>query len=410
MILELSFIKKEKFMNRNSGKFVFSHILNFIPRYEFDQCVLRYGGNYRARSFSCYDQFLSMAFAQLTSRESLRDIEICLKAMSRKLYHIGFRGTVSKSTLSEANEKRSSEIYSDFAKVLMLKASKLYSSDSLAEKDLAKKLDFEINNSLYALDSSVIDLCLSTFPWAKYKTTKSAIKLHTLLDLRGNIPSFVVITDGKGSDPAMMDKIFFEAGSIYLMDRGYTDFKRLHRISQLGAFFVIRMHKRIIFKRVYSHPIDKNTGLICDQTVLLNSEFGLRTYPSQVRRVRFYDKDTQNDLEFLTNNFELPALTIAKLYKQRWQVELFFKWIKQHLCIKAFFGTSKNAVETQIWIAISIYLLIAIIKKTLKLDESLYTLSQIFSLSLFERTNNLSDFIKLNCTKSEPEITDLFSL
>jgi len=397
-------------MNRNSGKFVFSHILNFIPRYEFDQCVLRYGGNYRARSFSCYDQFLSMAFAQLTSRESLRDIEICLKAMSRKLYHIGFRGTVSKSTLSEANEKRSSEIYSDFAKVLMLKASKLYSSDSLAEKDLAKKLDFEINNSLYALDSSVIDLCLSTFPWAKYKTTKSAIKLHTLLDLRGNIPSFVVITDGKGSDPAMMDKIFFEAGSIYLMDRGYTDFKRLHRISQLGAFFVIRMHKRIIFKRVYSHPIDKNTGLICDQTVLLNSEFGLRAYPSQVRRVRFYDKDTKNDLEFLTNNFELPALTIAKLYKQRWQVELFFKWIKQHLCIKAFFGTSKNAVETQIWIAISIYLLIAIIKKTLKLDESLYTLSQIFSLSLFERANNLSDFIKLNCTKSEPEITDLFSL
>jgi len=346
-----------------------------------------------------------MAFAQLTSRESLRDIEICLKAMSHKLYHVGFRGAVSKSTLSEANEKRSSEIYSDFAKVLMLKANSLYSSDSLSQKDLG----FEINNSLYALDSSVIDLCLSTFPWAKYKTTKSAIKLHTLLDLRGNIPSFVVITDGKGSDQAMMDKIFFEAGSIYLMDRGYTDFKRLHRITQLGAFFVIRMHKKIRFKRIYSHPIDKNTGLICDQTVLLNSEFGLKTYPSQVRRVRFYDQDTKNDLEFLTNNFELPALTIAKLYKQRWQVELFFKWIKQHLRIKAFFGTSRNAVETQIWIAISIYLLIAIIKKTLKLDESLYTLSQILSLSLFERTQNLNDFIKLNCTKSETEITDLFS-
>lgn len=393
-------------MNRNSGKFVFSHILNFMPKHEFDQCVLRYGGNYRTRSFSCYDQFLCMAFAQLTSRESLRDIEICLKAMSHKLYHVGFRGAVSKSTLSEANEKRSSEIYSDFAKVLMLKASKLYSSDSVSQKDLG----FEINNSLYALDSSVIDLCLSTFPWAKYKTTKSAIKLHTLLDLRGNIPSFIVITDGKGSDQAIMDKIFFEAGSIYLMDRGYIDFKRLHRISQLGAFFVIRIHKQIRFKRVYSRPIDKTTGLICDQTVLLNSEFALRTYPSQVRRVRFYDEDTKNDLEFLTNNFELPALTIAKLYKQRWQVELFFKWIKQHLRIKAFFGTSRNAVETQIWIAISIYLLIAIIKKTLKLDESFYTLSQIFSLSLFERTQNLSDFIKMNCKESEPEITDLFSL
>ena len=376
-------------MNRNSGKFVFSHILKFMPMHEFDQCVLRYDGNYRTQSFSSYDQFLCMAFAQLTFRESLRDIETCLRSMSSKLYHIGFRGKVSRSTLAYANENRNCEIYSDFAKVLMLKASKLYSSDSLVEKDLAKKLDFEINNSLYALDSSVIDLCLSTFPWAKYKTTKSAIKLHTLLDLRGNIPSFIVITDGKGSDQAMMDKIFFEAGSIYLMDRGYTDFKRLHRITQMGAFFVIRMHKKIRFKRVYSHSIDKDTGLICDQTVLLNSDFGLKTYPSQVRRVRFYDQDTKNDLEFLTNNFELPALTIAKLYKQRWQVELFFKWIKQHLRIKAFFGTSRNAVETQIWIAISIYLLIAIIKKTLKLDESFYTLSQILSLSLFERTKNL---------------------
>ncbi len=326
--------------------------------------------------------------------------------MANKLYHIGFRGRVSKSTLSDANEKRNSEIYSDFAKVLMLKAQKLYSSESLEDQYLS-----ELSNSLYALDSSVIDLCLSTFPWARYKTTKSAIKLHTLLDLRGNIPSFIVITDGKGSDQAMMDKIFFEAGSIYLMDRGYTDFKRLFRITQLGASFVIRMHKKIRFKRVYSHPIDKkNTGLICDQTVLLNSKFGLKTYPSQVRRVRFYDAETQNDLEFLTNNFDLPALVIAKLYKQRWQVELFFKWIKQHLRIKAFFGTSRNAVETQIWIAISIYLLIAIIKKTLKLDESLYTLSQIFSLSLFERTQNLSGFVKLSCTKSETEITDLFSL
>ncbi len=394
-------------MNRISGKFVFSHLMNFMPMHEFDQCVLRYNGNYRTQSFSSYDQFLCMAFAQLTYRESLRDIETCLRSMSNKLYHIGFRGKVSKSTLAYANENRNCEIYSDFAKVLMLKASALYSSDSLAEKDLG----FEINNSLYALDSSVIDLCLSTFPWARYKTTKSAIKLHTLLDLRGNIPSFIVITDGKGSDQAMLDKIFFEAGSIYLMDRGYTDFKRLFRITQSGAFFVIRMHKKIRFKRVYSHPIDrKNTGLICDQTVLLNSEFALKTYPSQVRRVRFYDAETQNDLEFLTNNFELPALTIARLYKQRWQVELFFKWIKQHLRIKAFFGTSRNAVETQIWIAISIYLLIAIIKKTLKLDESFYTLSQIFSLSLFERTQNLSDFVKLSCKNKQPEFDGAYSL
>ncbi len=393
-------------MGRAPGKFVFSHIMNFMPKHEFDECVLRYGGNHRAQSFSCYDQFLCMAFAQLTGRESLRDIETCLRSMSRKLYHVGLRGNVSKSTLAYANENRDSEIYSDFAKVLMLKAQKLYSSDSLAEKDLG----FEITNSLYALDASVIDLCLTMFPWAKYKSTKSAIKLHTLLDLRGNIPSFIVITDGKGSEQKIMDEVTWQAGAIYLMDRGYIDFKRLHNITTSGAFFVIRLRKGINLRRLYSHKVDKETGLICDQTMVMNNYQSSRDYPSQIRRVRFYDQENDKDLEFLTNNFDLPALTIAKLYKQRWQVELFFKWIKQHLRIKAFFGTSKNAVTTQIWIAISVYLLIAIIKKTLKFDESLYTLSQIFSLSLFERTQNLSDFIKSNYTKPESETSDLFSL
>lgn len=400
------FFKKGGFVNRTAGKFVFSHIMSFLPKHEFDECVLRYGGNYRAQSFSCYDQFLSMAFAQLTARESLRDIEICLKAMSNKLYHLGFRGGVSKSTLSYANEKRSSEIYSDFAKVLMDKARAIYQSKSLYDKDLSR----EITNSLYALDSSTIELCLSCLPWAKYKRDVPAIKLHTLLDLRGNIPSFVIVTDGKVSDQAMMDKIIWEAGSIYLMDRGYIDFKRLYRITKSGAFFVTRLHKQIRSKRVYSHLVDKNTGLICDQTIRLNSDFALRTYPSLVRRVRFYDEETKKDLEFFTNNFDLPALTIAKLYKQRWQVELFFKWIKQHLRIKAFFGTSENAVKTQIWIAISVYLLIAIIKKTLKLDESLYTLSQVFSLSLFERTQNLSDFVKQNCKNQATESDEAYWL
>ena len=393
-------------MNRVSGKFVFSHIMNFMPRHEFDQCVLGYNGNYRAQSFSCYDQFLCMAFAQLTGRESLRDIETCLSSMSNKLYHVGFRSRMSRSTLSYANENRSPDIYSDFAKVLMVKAQKLYSSDSLAEKNLG----FEITNSLYALDGSVIDLCLSMFPWAKYKSTKSAIKLHTLLDLRGNIPSFIVITDGKGSEQKVMDEVPWQAGAIYLMDRGYIDLKRLHKITTSGAFFVIRLRKGINLRRLYSHKVDKETGLICDQTMVMQNFYSARDYPSQIRRVRFYDEETKKDLEFLTNNFDLPALTIARLYKQRWQVELFFKWIKQHLRIKAFFGTSRNVVETQIWIAISVYLIIAIIKKTLKLDESFYTLSQIFSLSLFERTQNLSDFIKSNYTKPEPETVDLFSL
>ncbi len=391
-------------MNRISGKFVFSHIMNFMPKHEFDQCVLRFDGDYRTRSFSCYDQFLCMAFAQLTFRESLRDIETCLRSVSNKLYHVGFRGMVSRSTLSDDNEKREAEIYANFAKVLMSKAQKLYSSESLADKNLS-----EINNSLYALDASTIDLCLSVFPWAKYTRIRSAIKLHTLLDLRGNIPSFIVITDGKSSDFQVMDEMIWQAGAIYLMDRGYFDFSRLFNITKSGAFFVTRLRKRLNWKRIYSHKVDKESGLICDQTVTMTSARAAN-YPAQLRRVKFFDKETNKTLEFLTNNFELPALTIARLYKQRWQVELFFKWIKQHLRIKAFFGTSENAVKTQIWIAISVYLLIAIIKKTLKLDESLYTLSQIFSLSLFERTQNLSDFIKQNYKNQTTESDEIYSL
>lgn len=395
-------------MNYTSGKFVFSHIMKFMPMHEFSKCVSDHNGEYRMRSFSCYDQFLSMAFAQLTGRESLRDIETCLGSMRSKLYHIGFRGKMSKSTLSDANESRDSEIYSNFAKVLMVKAQKLYSSDSLADTDLSL-----ITNSLYALDASTIDLCLSVFPWAKYKSTKSAIKLHTLLDLRGNIPSFIIITDGKGSEPKVMDEIPWQSGAIYLMDRGYIDLKRLYNITTSGAFFVIRMRNNIHWRRLYSHKVDKHAkeaGLICDQTVIMTFRQSFKNYPAQMRRVKFYDKETDKQLEFLTNNFDLPALTIARLYKQRWQVELFFKWIKQHLRIKAFFGTSENAVKTQIWIAISVYLLIAIIKKTLKLNESLYTLSQIFSISLFERTLDLKDFIKQNYKNEEPEIGGLFDL
>lgn len=342
-----------------------------------------------------------MAFAQITFRKSLRDIETCLRSVSNKLYHVGFRGKVSKSTLSDANEKRDAEIYADFAKVLMRKAQKLYSSESLEDKRLS-----EINNSLYALDASTIDLCISVFPWAKYTRIRSAIKLHTLLDLRGNIPSFIVITDGKSSEFQVMDKLMWQTGAIYLLDRGYFDFSRLFKS---GAFFVTRLRKGLNWKRIYLHKVDKESGLICDQTVSMTSARSAN-YPAQLRRVKFFDKETNKTLEFLTNNFELPALTIAKLYKQRWQVELFFKWIKQHLRIKAFFGTSKNAVETQIWIAISVYLLIAIIKKTLKLEESLYTLSQIFSISLFERTHNLSDFIKQNYKNQNTESDETYSM
>ena len=384
-----------------SGRFIFSHILRFLPIYEFDQCVDRYNGNYRSRSFSCYEQFICLAFAQLTGRASLRDIEICLRSMTNKLYHIGIRGKISRSTLADANESRDWNIYHDFAQILIAKAQKLYAGSQLS---------IDIGNELYALDSSTIDLSLSVFPWAKSKASKGAIKLHTLLDLRGNIPSFIIITDGKVSDVKIMDDIFWEAGSIYLMDRGYLDFARLYKITTSGAFFVTRLKKKIKWKRLCSQPADKENGIICDQIIILESDLSYKNYPTHLRRVKYYDKELNKRLVFLTNNFILSSLTIAKLYKQRWQVELFFKWIKQHLKIKSFYGTSENAVKTQIWIAISVYLLIAIIKKTLKLEESLYTLSQIFSLSLFERVQCLQDFIKQDCINSIPEDAEQLSL
>ncbi len=360
----------------NSGKTIFSQIIDFLPQKQFRKCVDRYNGNHRVRSFTCYDHFLCMAFAQLTYRESLRDIECCLRSVHEKLYHIGIRGKVSRSTLSDANENRDWRIYQDFAQVLIQEARSLYINDDFG---------LELDETVYALDASTIDLCLSSFPWAKFRKTKSAVKLHTLLDLRGNIPTFISITDGKVHDVNILDELIPEPGAIYLMDRGYLDFKRLYNWNQNLAFFVTRAKKNTGLRRIYSNPIDKTTGLRCDQIVMLTGYLSKKAYPEKLRRIKFYDSETENTLVFLTNNFVLPALTIADLYRCRWQVELFFKWIKQHLRIKKFFGTSENAVKTQIWIAVSVYVLVAIVKKRLKLDITLYTILQTFSITLFEK-------------------------
>ncbi|MGB2927311.1 MAG: IS4 family transposase [Desulfobacterales bacterium] len=360
----------------NYGKTIFSQIIDFFPYKKFRRCVKRYNGNYRVRSFTCYDQFLCMAFAQLTYRESLRDIECCLRAIHEKLYHMGINGKVSRSTLADANEKRDWRIYSDFAQILIHKARKLYAGEDFG---------LELEETVYALDASTIDLCLSVFPWARFRKSKGAVKLHTLLDLRGNIPSFISITDGKVHDVNILDELIPEAGAIYLMDRAYLDFERLYTMHQCSAFFVTRTKSNTAIRRIYSNPIDKSTGLRCDQTVALTGFYSKKAYPEKLRLVKFFDAETGKRLSFLTNHFSLPALTIAELYRYRWQVELFFKWIKQHLRIKAFYGTSENAVKTQIWIAISIYVLVAIIKKRLKIEFSLYTILQIFSISVFEK-------------------------
>ncbi len=360
-----------------SGKIVFSQIMEFLPMYEFHKCVERYHGNRKTKSFSCLDQFLCMTFAQLTFRESLRDIESCLRSMNNKLYHMGIRGSIAKSTLSDANEHRDWRIYFDFAQVLIHIAKDLYSNDDFG---------VELNNTVYALDSTTIDLCLSVFPWAAYCKDQAGIRLHTLLDLRGPIPSFVEITDAKVHDVEILDLLIPEAGSFYIMDRGYLSFKRLYVIDQSSAFFVIRSKKNIQFKRLYSAAIDKLTGLRSDQTIILTGQDAPQFYPDKLRRVVFYDKERNQRLIFLTNNFKLSAETITKLYKQRWKIELFFKWIKQHLRIKAFFGTSQNAVKTQIWIAISVYVLIAIIKKRLNINSQLYIILQILSVTAFEKT------------------------
>jgi hypothetical protein len=358
------------------GQTVFSQVMGFLPQYKFRQCVNRYGGNYRTRSFTCYDQLLCMAFAQLTYRESLRDIECCLRAMREKLYHMGIRGRISRSTLADANEKRDWRIYSDFALVLIDEARRLYVDDDFG---------LELKETVYALDSSTIDLCLSVFPWARFRRTKAAVKLHTLLDLRGDIPTFIWITDGKVHDVNVLDILIPEPGAIYIMDRAYLDFKRLYQMHQSSAVFVIRSKTNTGLRRLYSHKVDKSTGLICDQTVVLTGFYSKKDYPDKLRRIKYFDAEKGRSFVFLTNQFMLPALTIAELYRYRWRVEIFFKWIKQHLRIKKFFGTSKNAVKTQIWTAISTYVLVAIMKKRLKIDLTLYTILQILSITLFEK-------------------------
>ena len=358
------------------GQTVFSQVMGFLPQNKFRQCVNRYHGNRRVRSFTCYDQLLCMAFAQLSYRESLRDIECCLRAMHEKLYHMGIRGKVSRSTLADANEKRDWRIYSDFAQILIHEARQLYVDDDFG---------LELKDTVYALDASTIDLCLSVFPWARFRKTKGAIKLHTLLDLRGDIPTFIWITDGKVHDVNVLDHLVPEPGSIYIMDRAYLNFKRLYELHQCSAIFVTRTKTNTKLQRIYSHKVDKNIGVRCDQTVVLKGFYSKKDYPEKLRRVKFFDAEKGRSFVFLTNQFMLPAHTIAELYRYRWRVEIFFKWIKQHLRIKSFYGTSLNAVKTQIWIAISTYVLVAIMKKRLQIDLTLYTILQILSITLFEK-------------------------
>ena len=360
----------------NLGRAVFSQLLEHLPAYEFQKCVARYGGDSYFRGFSCLDQYLAMAFAQLTYRESLRDIEACLRSVGPKLYHMGLRGKVSRTTLADANERHDWRIYADFAQVLIGIARPLYARDPIG---------VDLDQSLYALDSTTIDLCLSLFPWAKFRKHKAAVKMHTLLDLHGNIPTFISITDGKVHDVNILDEILPEAGAFYVMDRGYVDFERLYVFTLSAAFFVVRTKSNVLLQRRYSHPVDKSTGVRSDHTVILTAIDSAKAYPEVLRRVSYLDVETKKRFKFLTNNFTLPALTITQIYKARWQVELFFKWIKQHLRIKAFYGTSENAVKTQIWIAVSIYVLVAIIRKRLTLKASLYQILQILSVTLFEK-------------------------
>jgi hypothetical protein len=360
----------------NKGKTIFAQIMDFLPIRKFRQCVERYKGNYRVRSFTCYDQLLCMAFAQLTYRESLRDIQCCLRAVQDKLYHMGIRGKVSRSTLADANETRDWRIYRDFAQIVINEARALYSKDDFG---------LQLDETVYALDATIIDLCLSLFPWAHFRKTKAAIKMHTLLDLRGNIPSFIAITDGKYHEVNIWDHLMPEVGAIYIMDRGYLDFERLYMLHQIPAFFVIRTKSNTVLRRLYSRSVDKESAIRCDQIVVPVTYYSKKDYPEKLRRIKYYDTLTDKRLTFITNHFKLPALYIADLYKRRWQVEIFFKWIKQHLRIKRFYGTSENAVKTQICIAVSIYVLVAIIKKRLNIDLSLYTILQILSITIFEK-------------------------
>jgi len=359
-----------------SGQLIFAQLMEFLPRHEFNACVRRYRGDRRTRGFSCRDQFLCLAFGQLTFRESLRDIQTCLRAVGPKLYHAGLRGRISRSTLADANRAHDWRIYADFAQVLIRQARELHAHEPLS---------VELEQTVYALGSTTIDLCLSLFPWAPFRRHKAAIKLHTLLDLRGNIPSFVHVSHGKMHDVTALDQLPIEAGAFYVMDRGYVDFRRLYRFTQGGAFFVTRSKKNLDCTRRTRREIDATTGLRSDQTIVLAGLKSSRLYPDPLRRIAFYDAETERRFVFLTNNFTLPALSVAQLYKCRWQVELFFKWIKQHLRIKAFYGTSDNAVKTQVWVAISVYVLVAIVKKQLRIDRSLYEILQILSVTLFEK-------------------------
>jgi hypothetical protein len=362
----------------NTERTVFSQILDFIPRYQFRACVNRYNGNHRVKSFSCFDQYLTMAFAQLTYRESLRDVETCLRALEDKLYRCGFRGKISRSTLADANEKRSWQIYHDFAQALIAKARQLYANEDFG---------ITLKNTVYALDATVIDLCLSLFPWAQHRKHKSAVKLHTLMDLKGSIPTYIRITSGAVHETTVFRTLLLEPLAIYVMDKGYIDFATLYSFSKSKSFFVVRAKKNLVYYRKCSRLVEKNTGLRSDQTIKLTGPKTSKLYPIPLRRISFRDEDQSRTFVFLTNNFQLEAFTVCQLYKLRWQIELFFKWIKQHLRIKSFFGTSINAVKTQIWIAISVYVLVAIIKKELKLERSLHEILQILSILLFEKTS-----------------------
>ena len=358
------------------GKLVFAQLMDHLPVHTFRRIVARYSGERKIKSFTCLDQYLCMAFAQLTYRESLRDIETCLRAQRSKLYHLGMRSTMARNTLANANAVRDWRIYADFAQSLIAIARPLYADDAFG---------VDLKDTVYALDTTTIDLCLSVFPWAPFRSTKAAVKLHTLLDLRGNIPTFIHVSDGKMHEVNILDQLLPEPGAFYIMDRGFTDFARLYRLHAGGSYFVIRGKSNLRYQRRYSHAVDRSTGLICDQTVIFTGFYAMRDFETPLRRIRFRDPDSDKTLVFLTNNFMLPALTIAQLYRCRWQVELFFKWIKQHLRIKSFFGTSENAVKTQIWIAVSVYVLIAIVKKRLALPASLYEILQILSLTMFEK-------------------------
>ncbi len=380
----------------NQGKLVFAQLTEHLPLTTFRRCVARYRGEFKVKSFNCLDQFLCMAFAQLTFRESLREIEACLRAQPLKLYHMGIRSKVSRSTLADANEARDWRIYADFAQTLIGMARRLYAQEPFG---------IDLNETVYALDTTTIDLCLSVFPWAPFMTTKAAVKLHTLLDLRGNIPAFIHISDGKLHEVNILDQLLPEAGAFYVMDRGFLDYARLYRFHQAGSFFVTRARSNMQARRRYSHPIDRSTGLVCDHTVVFTGRPASRDFPAALRRIRFKDRNTGKTLIFLTNNFMLPAFTITQLYRCRWQVELFFKWIKQHLRIKAFFGTSENAVKSQIWIAVSVYVLVAIIKKRLNLKPSLFQILQILSLTMFERTP-LHQLLTLSAPEPIPVVYD----